>query len=95
MAIRNDNANISKTEENAVASIQPVSFNGVNFRKTNLYSNNDAHVPVIEFARKKALENNTTADEHGNTVVDVNSLYTVRIYGDKPKADTAAFVPLF
>jgi len=88
-------SNVRKFEKEetvkAEGSIQPASFNGVNFKKTNLYANNEAHKAIIDFATTKAA--NVGADSNGIKTVEVNG-YTVRLYGDKPKLVTTGFHPL-
>jgi hypothetical protein len=93
MAIANNVRSFKDETEvaKAAGSIQPASFNGVNFKKTNLYDNNEAHTKVIEFAKNKAGD--MEADSNGIRAVEVNG-YTVRLYGDKPELSTSGFVDL-
>jgi len=95
MAIQRNNTDSKKTER--AASIQPASFNGINFSKTNLYDNNDEHARVLTFARTKVFNSDGTpkieADENGILNTDVNG-YTVRFYGFKKPVDDSSFVEL-
>lgn len=96
MAIANNVKSFNNSEiAQPVASIQPVSFNGINFKKTNLYANNDAHMGIVKFAETKAAKENQVADDKGIKLVDVNGMYAVRLYGDKPNLNTTEFVDLF
>ena len=95
MAYQNSNS-ASKIEKAVpVASIQPLSFNGVNFTKTNLYANNPSHMLLVDFAKAKIAEDTIAIDGDGIQSVTLNDAYTIRIYGDKPATDTTSHQKLY
>jgi hypothetical protein len=98
MGTRNSNVRNIPAVEPARASIQPASLNGVNFKKTNLYLNNDAHKLFIQAAEAKALKNNLVQDNDGVTSVELTTptkaSYTIRLYGEKAAFSVTDHVPI-